>query len=140
MSSVLNYNHDGLIFTPTDTKYDNDRTFKWLYPSSATIDFAIYDSGNKDYVKLYVYNEDLMMDQPFEGLPELPFNDDLIEHESFRMHDRGAKLIGECTWNNELEKMVLLRIRTDKNQADTAEMALDNWKNMINPLFDTACT
>lgn len=139
VSIVLNYQHDGLIFTPTDAPYDNDRTYKWLYPSSTTIDFAIYDSGHKDYIKLHVYNADLMKDQAFEGLPELPFNDADIQHDNFIGHYDGSKLIAECQWDKVLDKMVLLRIRTDKDEADSVELALENWKNMNNPFFDTMC-
>lgn len=81
LGPVLNYQHNGLIFTPVLQPY-NSTVYKWVYPEMLTIDFAIYPDG-KD-VKLYLYNEDVKEDVEFVGTTNLPFDKNMILQDSFR--------------------------------------------------------
>lgn len=135
LQEVINYDHNGLIFTPAYRGY-NDPVYKWTIPSMTTIDFAVYDTGERDKINLYVYDEKTKKDIPFTNLNV--FDETMIYQEPFIKY-KNKKYIAECNWNTELEKMVLIKIRDDKEQADSVEMVLDNWKNINNPLIDSNC-
>ena len=127
LQEFLNYPHDGLIFTPI-TFYQN--VYQWVPPSSITFDLSIYESGIRDKITLHVYDEELNKDVPIDSI--IPFDESMILQESF--DHVGHKTIGECKWDNVLSKMVLIKIRNDKSQADSVNMVLDNWKNVNEPL------
>lgn len=135
MNLQLNYEHNGLIFTPAYRGY-NDPVYKWTIPSMTTIDFAIYDTGERDQINLYVYDEKTKKDIPFTNLNV--FDETMIFQEQFIKH-KNKKYIAECNWNTEMEKMVLVKIRDDKEKPDSVEMVLDNWKNINNPLTPAYC-
>ncbi len=94
-----------------------------------TIDFALYPNG--DSVKLYLYNEDYKKDVEFLGTNLIPFDETMILQSTFNTN---TKKIGECRWDQILNKMVLIKIRDDKDQADNIDLAIQNWHNMNNPI------
>jgi len=124
----LNYDHNGLIFTPLG-QYDN-KVYKWSIPSMTTIDFAVYDSGNPESINLYVYDEKTKKDIPFNGTTLQPFDETMIFQEPLVQQYKNKKYIAECKWDEVMEKMVFIKIRDDKNKPDTIDMALENWRNI----------
>ncbi len=130
IGEVLNYQHNGLIFTPVLQPY-NTIVYKWVYPSMVTIDFAIYPNG-KD-VKLYLYNEEVKKDVEFMGTPPFPFDESMILQSSFNVT---KKQIGECRWDAVFNKMVLIKIRDDKEEADSIDLAIENWQQINHPIID----
>lgn len=134
VGSVLNYNHNGLIFTPVLQPY-HSIVYKWIYPTMTTIDFALYPTG--DQVKLYLYNEDVKKDIEFMGTSMYPFDESMILQSSFKNINK--KQIAECRWDQILNKMVFVKIRDDKNDADSVDLAIENWNNMNHPLIGDDC-
>ncbi|HSW76986.1 MAG TPA: hypothetical protein VLG50_08060 [Candidatus Saccharimonadales bacterium] len=135
IGEVLNYEHTGLVFTP-NSQYDNNKTYKLYYPSQITIDFAIYDSGNPNQLKLYVYDQEKMQDVEFVGTQQLPFDESMILHSSLMPYYNNNKMIAECRWDQVLNKMVFVKIRSDKYEPDDIRLVIENWQNINDPIID----
>jgi len=130
LQELINYDHNGLIFTPANRGY-NDVIYKYTYPSKTTIDFAIYNG--QESVNLYVYDDKTLKDVPFNGTQLAPFDETMLFQEPFQ---KNKKYIAECKWNKIMDKMVLVKIRDDKERADSVELVLENWKNINNNPID----
>jgi len=135
LGEVLNYPHDGLLFIPVNKPYDNNHTYKYLYPSETTIDFTLYDAVHPTQLRLYVYDDALQQEIPFQGTEQLPFDDTLVDSSSFLSSYNGNKMIAQCNWNTLTNKMTFVKIRSDKVKPDSVEMAIENWKNMNDPII-----
>lgn len=138
LSETLNYEHTGLIFTPVNEPYINSVKYKYLDPTSTTIDFAIYNTGHPEFLKLYVYDETLEKEVEFKGTGKYPF-DNTITQTLLPASYYNKKMIAECTWDNDFESIKLVKIRPDKRQADSVELALENWENMVSPVVKSGC-
>ena len=122
----INYEHNGLIFTPAYQGYGG--VYKWTIPSMITMDFSIYDTGN-DTINLYVYDEKTKNDIPFIGDESYRFDETMIFQEPFTKY-KNKKYIAECRWDAVMNQMVLIKIRNDKDNADSVRLVLENWKNI----------
>ncbi len=123
LQKTLNYQHNGLIFTPLG-QYQN--LYKYNI-SDITFDLSIYETGTNQ-VELYAYDPILNKDVSINNI----INNNILQ-ESF---DRAtSKKIGECRWDQEMSKMVLVKIRDDKTKPDNIETIIENWKNVNDPLM-----
>lgn len=146
---------DGLIFTPSNYKYDpsvnairdisqrrlsrQPDVMKWKPPSELTIDFAIFHKLTADgnYIELYVSDGKKLV--PFAGTPFDPMKDILIVPE---IQNAPNGTIVEFRWTSEdvdaaedtQGKFVFVRFRDDKPFPNRQEVALDVWDDIHSPI------
>lgn len=118
----VNYKRNGLIFT-SPYSY-NEPIYKWIIPSEVTIDFAVYNQ------RLYLYNQQTLQDEEFKGIPAIPFDETMM----LSLPLNPNKYIAECRWDQAMNKMILVKIRDDKTNADEVELAIENWKIQNDPV------
>lgn len=107
---------DGVILTPIDKPYINDKTYKWKPPSKLTIDFLMKREGGE--FKLFVRDRDKIV--PFEG-DQKSIRGDLVDGK-----------IGEFRYNK--HAFELIRIRYDKIQPNSKLLAINIWKDIQHPI------
>ncbi len=142
----LDYDQDGLIFTPVDMKYKlesdelplSDRSLtknpdicKFKEGNDITIDFAIKRVADNK-IELYSYDvgkEDLVH---FTGNTISPLTTEMIDHEHPLTKDIPSGIIVEYEWFD--SKLRPRRIRHDKSGPNRLDIALDDWEDIMNPI------
>lgn len=144
----LKYNEDGLMFFPKNSCYNPHSeknplsqrklklipdTCKWKHHKDMTIDFKIkWVSGNK--LELLVYDEELGEEVPFVGNDQFKLDSDMIDHQNPLTMNKPTNTVVEYEFSNGMLKP--RRIRYDKYSANKLEIALDNWKNIMDPITE----
>lgn len=142
----LEYNEDGLMFTPIDIIYNpmsqkyplRERSLtsvpdicKWKKPEDITIDFSIKPVLNGK-IELYSFDSIKGKSVLFTGSQMNPLTPDMIDHDNPLTKNVPANLIVEYEFKNGL--MSPRRIRYDKSGANKLLIALDNWEDIMNPI------
>lgn len=149
----LNYPTDGFILTPTNSPYDYQVFFsknpadmkkpailKWKPAEQVTIDFRVVKDESTGKIAFFVDNRDsITLDDistaaqeiQFLGSNERPFDSDTMI-ETFSDEVLGG--IVEFGWNYETQKFRFVTVRGGKPSPNSANVALDNWKLIIDPL------
>lgn len=132
---------DGFMFTPGG-EYNtgsflpdlvkNPMVCKWKPTSLLTIDFhlRLLSNGQKG---LFSYNEIISSVEVFTGSKRHPYNQDTLNQDQFANVPLGS--IVEMRWSN--GQFYLYRTRENKNTANSMRVALDNWKDICEPLSTT---
>lgn len=121
LRKILNYETNGYVITPLGEYQD-----VYQIRDEMTFDLAIYDTGIKNQIELYAYDDKRNKDVKLGSI--ITMDEDMILQESFE--NANMKRIGECHYDDIMNKLYLVKIRSDKTKADTVQMVLDNWKNM----------
>ena len=151
---TLDYQEDGLIFTPVDAIYNPQSQ---LYPSGErrplnerrltdipdvaklkktkdiTIDFVIkWLDGNR--IELMSYDGKALV--PFRGSDINPVTPDMVDSTSPILYPNGVPLpsgsVVEYEWAGELLRP--RKWRPDKQHGNSLEVALDDWDDIMNPI------
>ena len=155
----LNYNDDGLIFTPsqtfynpfTDEFYKNNKNkykltlqnypdvCKWKPPIEMTIDFMIEKSFNHK-IKLMVSKEinGIYTTVLFKGTRKYPLNDNMIDHYHPLTEKLPSGTIVEyiITMNNNIPYLIPKKERPDKISANKEDVAKDIWEQIMDPILE----
>lgn len=129
---------DGFMFTPGG-KYNtgilstnlvkNPMVCKWKPTSLLTIDFhlRLLDDGRKG---LFSYNEESKLIEVFRGTERFPYIPENLNQDQFVNVSVGT--IVEMRYSK--EQFYLYRTRENKNTANSLRVAIDNWKDIREPL------
>jgi hypothetical protein len=126
--------NDGFIFTPLDTPYINNITYKYKFPETMTIDFLVKfnkETNNSKYYQLYVYNEN---DE------YIPFNYNKnyyylrVTRDNHLFNEIYDKSIVECYYNSNLKLFTPYRIRYDKDKPNFHTVAKNVFYDIVNPI------
>lgn len=128
----LDYEDDGLVFTPRNTPYEDletkkygIRTLKWKPIQQLSIDFEYKDGI------LRSTNEKRML-VPFRGTTYYPYEP--TTSIDFMEFPAVSGLIYECVYHQQDRKFRVQRIREDKEFPNRLEVALDVWYAIQNPI------
>lgn len=144
----LDYPEDGLMFIPIDVIYNphsddlplKDRvlthvpdTCKWKPVGDITIDFVLKRiPGNK--IELYSYDKVSKQNVPFHGDQINPLTPDMIAYDDPMLIGVDPKQVVEFEWRN--DKFYPRKLRTDKLVPNDIQVALDDWKDIMDPVTE----
>lgn len=142
----LTYKEDGLIFTPTHSFYNphsdnlemrqrsltlNPDVCKYKSSLDITIDFMIMKNLNG--ISLYSYDDVRKQNVLFEGDEINPFSQDMIEFNHEIISEIPSEKIVEFEFIN--NKFRPRKVRNDKSGPNKLTIALDDWKDIMNPIL-----
>ena len=152
----LEYDEDGLMFIPIDTRYNphsqryklHERSLthvpdicKWKEGADITIDFALkWVEGGR--LELHSYDEVTKTTVAFRGDVINPLTPDMIDHTHELTRNKQSNLVVEYEWirlnedTKERNQGILRprRIRYDKQGPNRLSIALDDWEDIMNPI------
>lgn len=152
---LLAYKTDGFMFTPTAVGYNskshlipNDQRYltnhpdivKYKPPEEITIDFMIskkIDKSGKEIIKLFSSKRGQRDPVLFEGTLTIPCTTNMITQHHELTNSIPTGFIVEYGWNSQSHQLEPRRLRPDKAVANDIEVALQNWSDMFNPIYQS---
>jgi len=137
----LDYENDGLIFTPLNSGYLSDKQgrdyshpiYKWKPIDKLSIDFQIKSiADNKFQLLTYTNNNGKKSLEPFLGDVSHPFKGYVKLDDDY--HDGQ---VVEFAWDGEFYP---LRIRYDRDNGNSTYVANLNWMDIFNPITKETLT
>lgn len=116
-NNKLNYETDGLIFTPENRKIYNGTdkgTFKWKPTSENTIDFQIKKKDNSYVILLWDNRSRIEINDVH--IHNIPLKEKLDK----TLKEKETVII-ECQWENEYSKWLPIKIREDKSHPNSVK-------------------
>lgn len=144
----LDYHEDGLMFFPEAfyNPHSEDLPMhqrnlslhpdicKWKPSKDITIDFSVRLINNKIILESYDKKNKKLV--PFLGSKTYPLTEQMIDHNNPLTKNIPTGTVVEYEWQHDANMLVPRKIRYDKFAANSLDIALDDWKDIHNPILE----
>ena len=128
LDSLSKTDNDGLIYTPQQIA-PNQPVYKWKFPEKMSIDFRVIEAGQVDTKYKYYLCVYTPKDQKGETIFDTEHGSTIYVSDT-KLEN---KTIYEFMYDKTAQKFVLHRPRPDKDRPNFVDVAIDVFKDMVNP-------
>ena len=127
IAKITGFEVDGLIYTPAEAPYENEKTYKYKPASKLSIDFSVEILQGK--IRLLYWSKGLV---EFKGTNKYKFEPRMVESNSLSGFQSGQ--IVEFKWDSKKSMLVPMRVRLDKGRPNGKRAVVDCWNDFMNPI------
>lgn len=129
--------NDGIIFTPINETFKNDKTYKFKYSKYMTIDFLLKKTNIEHEYTLNIRVEDWFLDSIFNpvGVDKIVNKIRIEKNSEFYNKNLDNKII-ECKYDTVTKEWSVYRERLDKNKPNFYTTAYSVFNDIINPITE----